>query len=301
MDNYPLVTVFTLIYNTNPRYVIEAIESIRANNYPNIQHIIIDDCSPDPTPKETVKQWIKENNYPCEFYEHDVNYGICKTLNHVLELAKGKYILGCSDDLLSPTRIGNDVKILESINENYALVFGMSQIMDSNSNLEFNVIPNLNNLPADDNYFNLLVHGNMISAPSVTMKTECLRVVGGYDEAIKYEDYDMWLKLSQKGFYFKANPIINSYYRIHKENISSSVNYVVEDFKCLVKHTQISQVKDLLYKKIYIAGFTDIELFQEIYPLYKVAIGADLKLTISGLKLHYRIKSLIIKTITFFE
>ena len=40
----PLVTVFTLIYNTNPKYVIEAIESVRANNYSNLQHIIIDDC-----------------------------------------------------------------------------------------------------------------------------------------------------------------------------------------------------------------------------------------------------------------
>jgi glycosyltransferase involved in cell wall biosynthesis len=74
--DYPLVTVVTLIYNTNPKFVIEAIESVRANNYSNIQHIIIDDCSPDPEPKEVVKNWIQENNYSCEFYEHDENYGI---------------------------------------------------------------------------------------------------------------------------------------------------------------------------------------------------------------------------------
>lgn len=110
---YPLVTVFTLIYNTNPRYVIEAIESVRANNYPNLQHIIIDDCSPNPEPKRAVKQWIKDNNYLCEFYEHETNYGICKTLNHVLELTKGKYLFGCSDDLISSTKILSDVEILE--------------------------------------------------------------------------------------------------------------------------------------------------------------------------------------------
>ena len=61
--NYPLVTVFTLIYDTNPKFVIQAIESIRANNYPNLQHIIIDDCSINPQSKETVKKWISENKF----------------------------------------------------------------------------------------------------------------------------------------------------------------------------------------------------------------------------------------------
>ncbi|MFN5849008.1 MAG: glycosyltransferase family 2 protein, partial [Chitinophagales bacterium] len=120
--DYPLVTVFTLIYNTDPRYVIEAIESIRANNYPNLQHIIIDDCSPDIKPKQVVKSWIRENNYSCEFYEHKVNYGLCKTLNHVLELAKGEYLFGCSDDLITENRIRQDVETFLELNGDYAIV-----------------------------------------------------------------------------------------------------------------------------------------------------------------------------------
>lgn len=300
-DSLPLVTVFTLIYNTNPRFVIEAIETVKANNYPNIQHIIIDDCSTDPVPKETVKKWIKDNNYPCEFYEHEVNYGICKTLNHVLELAKGNYILGCSDDLLTPTRIWDDVKILESINENYALVFGMSQIIDSNSILTYNVIPKLSELPAGDNYFNMLIHGNMISAPSVSMKTSCLRVVGGYDENIKYEDYDMWLRLAANGYLFKSNPVINSYYRVHSESMSSTANFKLEDFKCLIKHIHIDAVKELLFNRVYIWGYTNKKLFEQAYPIYKIAAGPDLKLTISGLSIHNRIKSLMIKILSLFN
>lgn len=130
----PLVTVFTLIYNTNPKYVIEAIESVRANDYSNLQHIIIDDCSPDVAPKQEVKKWIQENNYTCEFYEHDINYGLCKTLNHVLELAKGKYLCACSDDILSPEAIKVGVELLEKLPQNYAGVFSDVYLIDGFSN-----------------------------------------------------------------------------------------------------------------------------------------------------------------------
>src|SRR6188474_3378131 len=97
----PLVTVFSLVYNTG-KYVIEAIESVKANNYPNIQHIIIDDCSYDGVSTELVSDWIKENNYNCTFIKHEKNQGICRTLNEILRLAKGKYIFGVSDDLIMP-------------------------------------------------------------------------------------------------------------------------------------------------------------------------------------------------------
>ena len=128
--DYPLVTVFTLIYNTNPKFVIEAIESVRANNYPNLQHIIIDDCSSDQLPKEKVKNWILENNYPCEFYEHEINYGVCKTLNHVLELAKGKYIFGCSDDVILNNKIITEVNILNNLDEKYAATYSDAYLIN---------------------------------------------------------------------------------------------------------------------------------------------------------------------------
>jgi glycosyltransferase involved in cell wall biosynthesis len=218
---FPLVTIFTLIYNTNPKYVIEAIESVRNNNYPNIQHIIIDDCSPDTTPKKVVKQWIAENNYPCEFHEHEVNFGLCKTLNHVLELAKGKYLIGCSDDILLKNRIINDVTILEDLDDQYALVHSRTEIIDMNS-FKVQRFFYENKIPADYDYFDQLLTSNFISAPSVTMVTETIKKVGGYDESLLFEDYEMWLRLSKLNYKFKYYDKINTYYRVHEESISNS-------------------------------------------------------------------------------
>jgi GT2 family glycosyltransferase len=230
--------------------VIEAIESVRANNYRNIQHIIIDDCSSDPVPKQTVKKWIEDNNYPCEFHEHNINYGICKTLNHVLELAKGEYILGCSDDLLTHDRIVNDIELFKKLPEDYAIVFGMSQHIDENSELLPSVIPNLS-IPENDNFWKLLIHYNCLSASSTTYRIEILKKSGGFNEDIKFEDYEINLRLANLGYKFKCNPNINSFYRIHGESISNSLNFELENIKILSLFSNREDIEKIIRKKLW--------------------------------------------------
>lgn len=236
---YPLVTVFTLIYNTNPRFIIEAIESVKANNYPNLQHIIIDDCSPDPKPKEVVKKWIKDNSYPCEFYEHEVNYGICKSLNHVLELAKGKYMIACSDDIFFSNKIIKEVEIFESLNEKYAVIYSLSQSINENNTIKYphiNPVFELNNIPNVDLYERLFER-NCISAPSTIMRTKALRSVGGYDELILIEDYDMWLNLAKNGYLFYCLPDITTYYRVRSDSMTATLNnWCLVHMKIYSKH-----------------------------------------------------------------
>jgi GT2 family glycosyltransferase len=300
LESLPLVTVFTLIYNTNPDYVIEAIESVRANSYPNIQHIIIDDCSPNPEPKNVVKKWVKKVNYQCEFYDHEINYGICKTLNHVLSLAKGKYILGCSDDILTVDRIKEDVKILEKVGERYALVFGMSQIIDNLSRLKYQVIPNIIDIPNDDNYFSILLENNIISAPSVTIRVDAIKQVGGYDESLPYEDYDMWLRLSLEGFKFAPNPRINCYYRKHAESMTSIfTQYRIEEFKIKLKFSHLDEVKECLKNEIIHLGYSDRLLNNQLYKYYKEVYGSEFILTISSLNLNGKFKSKLMKAIFY--
>lgn len=220
--NYPLVTVFTTIYDTNPKFVIQAIESIRANNYPNLQHIIIDDCSTNLQFKETIKKWIFENNYLCEFIEHEVNFGLCKTLNHVLELAKGKYIFGCSDDIILPNKILTEVQVLESLDVQYALCYSDTELVDENGF-------SLNKKYIKDNFdgdyfpegeiFEMLLDRNFIPPMSVLFKTSSLKEIGGFDENLGFEDIDILLRLSKR-FKIKYIDVPLSKYRQHKSSLS---------------------------------------------------------------------------------
>ena len=253
---YPLVTVFTLIYNTNPTYIIDAIVSVQKNNYPNIQHIIIDDCSTNKEKLSVIKKWIKENNYSCEFYEHDVNYGICKSINHVLELSKGKYILGCCDDMLLPNRIFEDVQLLEKSNPETSLVYSMCQYINEKNEKLSKIIPQMGLQVEHTNLLDQLLKGNFIAAPSVTIKTEILKTLDGYDTNYLIEDYAMWLKMAEHNYHFLHRPEVTTLYRVHSENFTNANSDLLEleDFKIKLDFSNNKRHKlsleRMMYKKL---------------------------------------------------
>ena len=275
-SNYPLVTVFTLIYNTNPKFVIEAIESVRANNYPNLQHIIIDDCSPDPEPRRVVKEWIKNEGYSCEFYEHEVNYGLCKTLNHVLQLAKGKYMFGCSDDVISRNKILSEVEALNELDETYAATYSDALLIDEKSNLRYGLfIQNYRSfdyLP-DDEIFEILLDGNFLPAMSMMWKTDAIRDVGGYDENLKYEDYDLHLRLFKK-YKIKLIDKTLSKYRIHSESLIHNLENQEIDiaqiyYKHLMEEPVQRKIKPLYYSiLIKYPSVMDMKKVYIRYPIF---------------------------------
>jgi glycosyltransferase involved in cell wall biosynthesis len=272
-NNYPLVTVFTLIYNTNPKFVIEAIESVRANNYPNLQHIIIDDCSPNPGPKKVVQEWIKKENYSCEFYEHEVNYGVCKTLNHVLELAKGKYIFGCSDDLILSDKIITEVEILEKLNDTYAATYSDATLIDEQNNPLYGLFiqkyRSFHRLP-EGNVYNILLEGNFLPVMAMLWKTDVIREVGGYDENLSYEDFDLHLRIFKK---YKIK-LINkklAKYRIHSDSLMNNLTDWNKDLlRIYYKHLDQRIARDKIQEivRIVISGSTSITDLKKHYIKY---------------------------------
>lgn len=92
-DDLPLVSIITVTYNASD-FISNCIESVKAQTYPNIEHIIIDGCSTDNTInliKGKVSFWISE---PDE--------GIYDAMNKSIQYANGSWILflGADDTLL---------------------------------------------------------------------------------------------------------------------------------------------------------------------------------------------------------
>jgi GT2 family glycosyltransferase len=282
--NYPLVTVFTLIYNTNPKFIIDAIISIQNNNYPNIQHIILDDCSSKAESKNEVKKWIQENNYPCEFYENSQNLGICKSLNIILEKAKGKYFLGCCDDLIPEGRIWKDVEVFSQLDDSYAIVYSLSQEIDIQSVKQPRVFPCLV-IPEDENYWNRLVNNNCLSAPATTYRTSILKKHGGFNEQIRFEDYEINLRLSNLGYKFKCIPEILSYYRIHNDSVSNKLNFNLEEVRILALFNENKDIKVKIYEKTWnLIYFNNpgaaeaVHIFEKVYnKSWKLRLALKLK------------------------
>lgn len=269
-ESFPLVTVFTLIYNTNPRYVIEAIESVRANNYPNLQHIIIDDCSPNPDPKRVVKDWIKNEGYSCEFYEHEINLGISKTLNHVLELSKGVFIFGCSDDIIKPDRIIKQVELLMT-NDGYICHSNYNEINAVGLLIEKDIHQHDYSKTKLD-YFDAILNGIgkrgiAIHSPTVMFKTELLKDLGGFSEDYFQEDLEMLLRISEKFEIFYIHESLVDY-RVHNSSVSHNeklVKTLLIDKISLLHRYEIQKIKlDVVKKNLFMSYLL---LIKESYRL----------------------------------
>jgi glycosyltransferase involved in cell wall biosynthesis len=206
----PLVSAIVLCYN-HARFVVEALESVRLQTYPRIQLIILDDCSKDAS-VSIIKNWIEQCGFDCIFLRHERNQGLCASLNHALEHAQGKYLAAfAADDLWLPNKTAYQVELLERGPEIVAVTFSDAfQINDAGARLPEAFISAHRPMPRipTGKIFDQLWEGNFIPAMTAMIRRKCLEQVGHYDESLAYEDWDMWLRLSQRfEFLFCPEPL----------------------------------------------------------------------------------------------
>lgn len=237
---YPLVTAFTLVYNSG-EYAIKSIECIRLNKYPNIEHIIIDDFSTDEISVKIIEDYISKNNYKCTYIKHDKNLGICKTLNEILQLSNGKYIFGLSDDIITENKIIDDIEQFEKLSEDYAVIHSMLQYMNYNGSILYPyILPQVdypNNIKDDLSINDLLKHGGLVATPTAMIRRDSIIKIGGWNENLMYEDTPLWFAFADKNLKFKFRPFITTYYRRTANQIT---NVVTSDRNgALINHVKV--------------------------------------------------------------
>lgn len=87
----PLVSVVMPVYNTDPKFLMCAIESVRAQKYRNWQLCIADDASPDPAVAAMLRQFAALDQRIHVTYLQS-NAGIAGASNRAAELADGEFV-----------------------------------------------------------------------------------------------------------------------------------------------------------------------------------------------------------------
>jgi alpha-1,3-rhamnosyltransferase len=224
MQNGPLVSVIIPAYN-HEMYIEEALQSVINQTYKNIQLIVINDGSTDGTGAVIVNFIKKNDKFNIEYFSKP-NEGICRTFNKGLELAKGKYIaLLASDDMYASDKTEKQLRLMEE-NANIGLVFSDHYFVRFNQVTQIKAtdykpstkrcfVNNIQNV----NMYEKLLTENIIPALTVLIRKECFDKVGGFDNDLQREDYDMWLRISKEfPIAFIDEPL--AYYRIHDSNLS---------------------------------------------------------------------------------
>jgi glycosyltransferase involved in cell wall biosynthesis len=220
----PLVTVIATCFN-HARFVVECLESIRAQTYPNIQLIIADDCSTDGS-VPLIRDWLTQTGTVCTLILHDENQGVCRTRNESLAHANGKYVSSLStDDVWLPHKLAAQVEQMEQLPLRVGVAYGDAARIDAESR----ALPNtfiaelgIVERPEGDLYEALLAH-NFIPAGATLVRRECYEEVGPWDESLIYEDWDMWLRIA-RCYQFAFTPRIGTHYRVHEESLSHTLH-----------------------------------------------------------------------------
>lgn len=198
----PLVSVLMCVYN-DEKYVGLAIESILTQSYKNYEFIIIDDGSTDNT-SNILKLYSEK--YDCIKLFRISNSGTTAAANFGLSKVKGKYVARIdSDDISFPNRLKIEVEYLER-NPTTALIGGGAEIIDFNGNIigERNI--------KTGNPAKTLLHRNIFQQSDVMFRTDIVNKLGRYREKFyNGEDYDLWLRISEKTEIVKLNIILGQW------------------------------------------------------------------------------------------
>jgi len=138
----PAVTVAVCNYNQAP-YVTEAIRSVRKQTYPNIELIVVDDCSTDDSGTR-IEAAIAEMGGNATFIRRAENGGQLAAMLSALDQSSAPFILWLdADDILAPNSIDVHVRFHLNSLTNCAMTSSNVAIIDARGNVLSGATPAL--------------------------------------------------------------------------------------------------------------------------------------------------------------
>ena len=225
----PLVSIIVITYNS-AKYVLETLESAKAQTYQNIELIISDDGSQDET-VELCENWLAENKdrfIDSQIITVEKNTGIPANCNRGVKASHGEWIkLIAGDDAFYNGAITNTISFLV---KNPQIEVLQTSIQFFNENFEERSIMEIMqpqqfqwsffSSRAEKQHFDLQIT-NPVAAPGIFFKRIILEEMNFFDEEIIIcEDYPMWLKLTNAGIRIYFENILTVKYRRHLESVT---------------------------------------------------------------------------------
>lgn len=190
-DKLPLVSVIMPVYNYGSQFE-KSIESVFNSTYKNIELVIVNDGSTD----EYVLSKLNSIHHQNIKVLHKENGGPSAARNYGIKNSTGDYILPLdSDDRIYPNYIQMCVNILNKnpkISPVYCDTHHVGEMQGMESRPEWSM--------------DRLIQGPFIVNCSMFHRS-AFEETEGYDEEMKgWEDYDLWIRMGQKGYEGKRIP-----------------------------------------------------------------------------------------------
>ncbi len=217
----PLISVYMPTFN-RATMAIRAIESVLAQNYPNIELLVVDDASTDNTWPVLTNKYI--NDERIRFFRQNKGQGACAARNRAITEARGEFVTGIDDDdEFLPNRLSS---LYQAYNDKYSCVCS-GYIWDYGSIQK-----------------KLYARRKVVSLPELLdlhtlsnqalVRRERMLALGGFDITLAaFQDYDMWVRVVQA--YGPALRIAEATYKV---NVGHELGRITNSPKRLDAHKQ---------------------------------------------------------------
>ncbi len=270
----PLVSVICITRN-HERFCIESLDSVLNQTYKNIEWIILDAVSTDSTVK-LIDNWLVENNVQALFLKEKKLNPVTVNLNKALTYAHGEFVQFLSlDDALLNNKIRDQINLMEK-NKLLGMVFSDAVVVNQNSEVICDAYCGIDDAKYESftnmEFYKLFQDSPRIIAPTTFYRKEVFNDLGGFDESITIEDWDIYLRIAKSDWKIRYQFQKLAVYRIVNDSLSRSTNieFQINILKTYFKH-KINK------KKITISFFEKnrTRCFNERLLLFKYALKSD--------------------------
>ena len=224
---YPKISAIITTYKRAPDIVGRAVNSVLGQTYDNYEVIVVDDSPVDYELRDEVEKHITSLDSPIIYIKHEKNKGACAARNTGLDAASGEYIAYLDDDdEWLPEKL--EKQIVPFSNPNIGLVYCNHYYLDERNNISHLV----HHKRYEGYVYDKLIIHNFIGSTSYPLiKKEVLLGVGGFDvEMQSSQDYDLWLRISQKNqIAFVDEALVVYHYHVN-DRITSDVQKKLDGF-----------------------------------------------------------------------
>jgi glycosyltransferase involved in cell wall biosynthesis len=206
----PKVSLITPAYN-QANFLAQTIDSVLAQDYPNLEYTVLDDGSTDDTPAVLARYGSRLN------HRRHANMGQAATLNLGWRLGAGS-LLGylSSDDRLAPDAISRLVRALTE-RPDAMVAYGDFTLIDAHGKAYRNV------QAEDFNLERLTVDLVCQPGPGALFRRSAFDALGGWSASLRQTpDFEFWLRVSRLGPFVRV-PALLAEYRVHDGSASFAV------------------------------------------------------------------------------
>lgn len=223
MNGEPLVSIVTPCLNPGER-IARCLDSVAAQTYPNVEHIVVDGGSTDGTVELLQKRSAGFTSEP--------DRGQAAAINKGFALARGDWLGWLNaDDILTPRSIELALAAIEAT-PGVGWAYGDCDLLRDGEQQSFQRPPALLDARA-------LEGGNLIPQPGSLVARWALERVGPIDEEFELAlDYDLWLRLALTAVPSVYVPEVLAVFELHGGSKSGSTpdwEFHVEEAVSLMK------------------------------------------------------------------